>query len=241
MPKIITVAGAAQTMVTRVDHRTLTPAMRRTPAEFLRVLHGKWHVLALAVNQMATGSEKSLAATYVAIREQLDRLGYGAQFGDSHPADRFNTLARATESILGKSTKSAFMFDQLLSRAPTFLDSYVIVSLWSLWVEDARDHKNSLAESDRLTRANQREIDRITRALTSNQRLIGELEAEATEVRRKIDLATRTSEDLLNQLHALSGGDSDPSPTARADSGHFEGLPRAPAGDSDRLLSEFRD
>lgn len=232
MARVITTTSCIELLLSRIDIRNCPASVRRTPSGFVQNYYAKWSHMAAQAGEFDTMlTEKTLRKQYVAIRQLVDRLGYKF-YPESDPQERIAQITRAVESILTRDTKSGFMWQQIFERNPTYLDAIVMLQLWILLVDEARAARDNISESERTTRANQREIDRITRALTLNQQRIGSMEAEIMRIRTEIDIANRTSADLLNQLHALSGGDSDPSPTALTDSGQSVGLPGALAGDS---------
>lgn len=241
MARVITTTNCIGTMLSRITTLNCPASVRRTPSGFVQNYMPKWdHLLIQAGGFPGALTEERLEHQYIEIRKLIDRLGY-MHHPESDPKTRFAQITRAVESILSRDTKSGFMWQQIFERNPTYLDAMVMMQLWILLVDDARAARDSISESDRLTRANQREITRLTTTRESIQARIKDTEAKMTVLRSQLDSLIQSELEILNQLHALSGGDSDPSPTARADSGTDHRPPAAPAGDSDRISSEFRD
>jgi hypothetical protein len=238
MARNMTTIEAAQGLLTRVTEQTLTHSYRRTPAGFISLLTNRWQFLAASAGVPGIPKiESVLRSQYIAIREQLHRLGY--QYPDDNDPDtRFDQLTRATYGMLGKNTKAEILWTQLVERKPTFLDAFVIASQWVINIDDARAEKNNVAWKERENRTREKEQTRMLNMITTmreeiqlNQQRIDQLTLVNTRLNQDIN-------DLMTQLRAHSGTESSPSQKPLTDSGNDHRPAAALAGDSGLLPTE---
>jgi hypothetical protein len=193
----------------------------------------KWQYLAAACGSPGIPKTESVLKTqYIAIRENLHRLGYTYP-EDNEPSVRFDQLTRACFGMLGKSTKSEILWNQLIERQPTFLDAFVIVSQWTFNVDDARAEKNNVTWMERENRMREREQTRLAEMLTALNEEILLNRTRIDQLNRTVARLTQDRDDIAMQLgKPLLAGDSGAAPKTAADSGQFRGQPGAPAGES---------